>query len=524
MGVCASSGGFYRAYHVTQGIDEIVPVDVYVPGCPPTPEELIHAIIQLQEKIASGEKSRDSRSASSPRSSRRERGRDPDPLSGGREAPRAPRRARRSRPGLGRGPGPPDARSRPGRLAGARALPARRPGVPLRPLPGPGGRGQPAAGGPEDALRGGRRTCTRSRTTSTCASACRCPTPRSRAFRASRASGPPPTGTSARPSTCSASTFPGHPNLHRLLCHDAFVGPCAAQGLRAGPALVLPRRATCASPTGPRRPTSARALRDADALDRAVASGHPRHRPPARAPGRRADHPRRDDHRLPPPLLREDGGEAPLEPGHPLRRPAQLRLGDDQRRRLRPDRREDARHRGARARAARADDPVGVLAHRGPRGLHRREPRRHRRADDLHVPVPAAREHLQPDRGLLRRAADRLLRARRRARHRRPRGLRAALPAAARVDPEVPGRRGEARQTQPDRPQPAPGDRRRHEGAGDRLGLHGADAARLRGALRRAARPARTTSTTSSTGTFRSRPTETTSRATSCGWRRCGSR
>jgi len=63
MGVCASSGGFYRAYHVTQGIDEIVPVDVYVPGCPPTPEELIHAILQLQKKIASGEKSRDRRSA-----------------------------------------------------------------------------------------------------------------------------------------------------------------------------------------------------------------------------------------------------------------------------------------------------------------------------------------------------------------------------------------------------------------------------------------------------------------------------
>src|SRR5213080_1849923 len=63
MGVCASSGGFYRAYHVTQGIDEIVPVDVYVPGCPPTPEELMYAIMRLQEQIASGEKSRDSRSA-----------------------------------------------------------------------------------------------------------------------------------------------------------------------------------------------------------------------------------------------------------------------------------------------------------------------------------------------------------------------------------------------------------------------------------------------------------------------------
>jgi NADH-quinone oxidoreductase subunit B len=63
MGVCASSGGFYRAYHVVQGIDEIVPVDVYVPGCPPTPEELMYGIIKLQESIQSGEKSRDRRSA-----------------------------------------------------------------------------------------------------------------------------------------------------------------------------------------------------------------------------------------------------------------------------------------------------------------------------------------------------------------------------------------------------------------------------------------------------------------------------
>jgi NADH-quinone oxidoreductase subunit B len=55
MGVCASSGGFYRAYHVMQGIDEIVPVDVYVPGCPPTPEGLMHGIILLQDAIQKGE-------------------------------------------------------------------------------------------------------------------------------------------------------------------------------------------------------------------------------------------------------------------------------------------------------------------------------------------------------------------------------------------------------------------------------------------------------------------------------------
>ncbi|NDK90817.1 NADH-quinone oxidoreductase subunit B [Gordonia desulfuricans] len=52
MGVCASSGGMFNNYAIVQGVDHVVPVDIYLPGCPPRPEMLLNAILALHDKIA----------------------------------------------------------------------------------------------------------------------------------------------------------------------------------------------------------------------------------------------------------------------------------------------------------------------------------------------------------------------------------------------------------------------------------------------------------------------------------------
>ena len=55
FGVCASTGGFYQNYSTMPGADQVIPVDIYIPGCPPRPEQMLDALVMLQERIQKGE-------------------------------------------------------------------------------------------------------------------------------------------------------------------------------------------------------------------------------------------------------------------------------------------------------------------------------------------------------------------------------------------------------------------------------------------------------------------------------------
>ena len=240
MGVCASTGGMFNNYAIVQGVDQIVPVDVYAPGCPPSPETLLHAILTLHEKIRTGEITRRPGAPSRPgeqatggwvpeRARRRAGG---HATVSSTQPRRAPRR-RRPRASCPRCRGCPTVwwTSSPSRAATptSRWWPRFRDAgfemcadlcaVDYLTHPGP----VPARRGERRALRGGRQPVVAVARASVCASGCRCPSP-TRLSTACSTSTPAPTPWSARPTTWSGILFAGHPDMTRILMPEDWEG------------------------------------------------------------------------------------------------------------------------------------------------------------------------------------------------------------------------------------------------------------------------------------------------------------
>ena len=413
MGACASSGGFYRAYHVMQGIDEIIPVDVYVPGCPPTPEGLIYGILQLKEKISA----RDAQSTPPARTRGNSEDRREDLESanaGARHESKAdgPIAARSTRSGRSSRP----AASLPQERAGPADL-DRRPRRPRRGLPR--AEGEPATqfdmlldlcgvDYPATARSASRRLppllalAQRARAPQGAAARGRTVVPaRARALegaRLVRARGlrhvrlplrrPPEPAPHPLPRGLLRAIRCARTTTRRSAGSDRE-GSC-----QSSPKIDRARRtATTRSSAmtiniGPSHPATHGTFRCIAVLDGETIVA------------------RRHRDRLPAPLLREDGGDAHLEQVIPYTdrlnycsaminnvgycMAVEKMLGIE----VPP-----------RAQHVRAD-PLRVLAHHGPLRLHRHEPRGHRRADELLVPLPAARGDLRPARVVLRRAPD----------------------------------------------------------------------------------------------------------------------